>query len=217
MGGVPRYLNILMKVRIMKRSNDKFLFYGLVLWLLAIYPISAMLPGWASFENGPIENAQAGVLFLFSGMCLLFYCNQSLPHRKMWLPSAGVFLILAGRELSWGRVFFTTGYDPESGPIVISASDMPFYTEIHVMVGVFAVLCLVGLIRWVPWKQIFRDIPVPWMRLVMLIICVILVTLGDHHSMFHTIRDQMIEELAELLMYLQLGEIAWYYRQRIKE
>lgn len=197
------------------KNTDTRISIILVLLLVAIYPLSGLLPGWTSFENGPIENAQVVVLLLFAFMCFQYYRNLAVPHRKMWLPAGVVFLILAGRELSWGRVFFTTGYDPESGPLIIAASEMPFHTEIHAFVGVLSVLCLAGLIRWVPWRQVLRHIP--WGNLLLIGICITLVTLGDHHVIFYTIRDQLIEEMAELLLYVTLGATARYYRHQIKE
>lgn len=189
----------------------------LILYALLLYPVSGMLPDWASFENGPIENAQVLLLLLCGGMCVWFARHTLLsPAQKIWLPSAGIFLILALRELSWGRVFFIRAYSEAGEPILISSSEMPFYTAIHACVGFIAVLCLYFLVRFVPWKHIFKEIPFPWIHFLAIIICIVLTTLGDHHSLFHTIRDQQIEELAELLMYALLGHTAWYYYLKLE-
>lgn len=76
----------------------------LFLYLLLIYPLSGMLPDWASFENGPLENAQVIVLLGGALLCIHFaHYSQGSPTHGMWLPSAVVFLILAFRELSWGE------------------------------------------------------------------------------------------------------------------
>lgn len=190
----------------------------LFLYLLLIYPLSGMLPDWASFENGPLENAQVIVLLGGALLCIHFaHYSQGSPTHGMWLPSAGIFLILAFRELSWGRVFMVKGYSAIGEPIIPGSSEMPFHTAIHVGVGIAAVLCLYFLIRYAPWKRIFREIRLPLAQLVLIVICIALNTLGDHHAMFHTMRDQIIEELAELLMYLTFCHTAWYYYRKIEE
>lgn len=190
----------------------------LFLYLLLIYPLSGMLPDWASFENGPLENAQVIVLLGGALLCIHFaHYSQGSPTHGMWLPSAGIFLILAFRELSWGRVFMVKGYSAIGEPIIPGSSEMPFHTAIHVGVGIAAVLCLYFLIRYAPWKRIFREIRLPWAQLALIVICIALNTLGDHHAMFHTMRDQLIEELAELLMYLTFCHTAWYYYRKIEE
>ena len=190
----------------------------LFLYLLLIYPLSGMLPDWASFENGPLENAQVIVLLGGALLCIHFaHYSQGSPTHGMWLPSAGIFLILAFRELSWGRVFMVKGYSAIGEPIIPGSSEMPFHTAIHVGVGIAAVLCLYFLIRYAPWKRIFKEIRLPWAQLALIVICIVLNTLGDHHAMFHTMRDQLIEELAELLMYLTFCHTAWYYYRKIEK
>lgn len=190
----------------------------LFLYLLLIYPLSGMLPDWASFENGPLENAQVIVLLGGALLCIHFaHYSQGSPTHGMWLPSAVVFLILAFRELSWGRVFMVKGYSAIGEPIIPGSSEMPFHMAIHVGVGIAAVLCLYFLIRYAPWKRIFKEIRLPWAQLALIVICIVLNTLGDHHTMFHTMRDQIIEELAELLMYLTFCHTAWYYYRKIEE
>ena len=190
----------------------------LILYALAIFPVSSLLPNWASFENGPLENAQVIVLLGGALMCAHFahYTHRS-PTHGMWLPSAGIFLILAFRELSWGRVFMVERYSEIGEPILIASSAMPYRTAIHAAVGIVAVLCLYLLIRHVPWKRLFKEIRLPWAQLALIVICIALNTLGDHHAMFHTIRDQMIEELAELLMYFTFCHTAWYYYLKIEK
>ena len=74
----------------------------LLLYALALFPLSCLLPGWVSYENGPLENME--VLVLLGGALQSLYFSrlaQDSSTRGMWLPSAGVFLLLALRELSW--------------------------------------------------------------------------------------------------------------------
>ena len=129
----------------------KLAFLLLFLYLLLIYPLSGMLPDWASFENGPLENAQVAVLVGGALLCAYFSRRTAGSHTHgMWLPSAGIFLILAFRELSWGRVFLVKGYTEIGEPILPGSSEMPFHTAIHVGVGIAAILCLYFLVSGDP-------------------------------------------------------------------
>lgn len=182
------------------------------LWLALIFPVSAYLPDWVSFENGPVENAQVAVLLAFGVMCFYFGGQAAkIGGYRIWRPAGVIFWILAARELSWGRALMPIGYSETSGPILMASKDLPFYTEIHAAVGIMAAGSLYFIIRYTPWRRIFREIPFPWMNIAAAVVCMSLVTLGDHGSIYHTMRDQQIEELAELLLYVTLGYTAWYY------
>ena len=182
--------------------------YLLILYALLIFPVSGYLPAWTSFENNLFENAQVIVLLFGSLMCLQFSRQTAgSPTHGMWLPSAGAFLLLAFRELSWGRVFLIKGYSDIGEPILIASGDMPFR----------AVLCLYFLVRHAPWKCIFREISFPWLHLLLFLAGIVFSTWGDHHTIFYTMRDQVIEEMAELLMYLVLCHMAWYYYLKIEK
>lgn len=181
------------------------------LYALLIFPLSFVLPYWTNVENGPIENTQVLVLLGGCALCLRYSREARPALSHMWRSAAGIFLLLALRELSWGRVFFPLGYTETGEPILMASADMPFHTEIHIAVGLFGALCLYGLLRYTPWQQVFHSIVFPWKHFVLLAFCMTLVTLGDHHAIFHTLQDQTIEELSELLLHLTLCHTAWYY------
>lgn len=200
-----------------KPAGYRFSLYALFLFLALIYPLSGFFPDWVSFENGPIENLQVIALTGSALQCLLYRSETRGKLRGMWLSGAGIFFILAFRELSWGRVFLVQGYSDIGEPIFLAAADMPFRTEIHAAVGVLAVLCLFLLVRHTPWKEIWQNRLFPLPQFLLVIAGVTLCTLGDHKAIFHTLRDQQIEEMGELLMYLALCHGAWYYRLKLKK
>lgn len=61
-----------------------------------------------------------------------------------------------------------------------------------------------------PWKQFLTNATFPWIHVALIIIGILLSTWGDHHTIFYSMRDQVIEEMAELLMYLALYHAARY-------
>lgn len=196
-------------------ASYRYSLCALFLFLALIYPLSGIFPDWVSFENGPIENLQVVALAGGALQCLLYRSRERGKLRGLWLSGAVIFFILAFRELSWGRVFMVRGYAENGEPVFLAASEMPFRTEIHALVGVLALLCLYLLVRHAPWKKILKNRLFPLPQFLLIIAGVTLCTLGDHKAFFHTLRDQQIEEMGELLMYLALCHSAWYYRRKL--
>lgn len=194
----------------------RFVMGALLLYLALIFPVSAYLPDWVSFENGPVENAQVAVLAAFGVLCAGFFVKTDAPWGRMWLAAGTTFWVLAARELSWGRALFPIGYSEKSGPILVPASEWPYHTDVHIIAGAVTLVCLAVILRYAPWRRIFREISFPWLNLALVIIGMTLSTLGDHGSIYHTMRDQQIEEMGELLLYAALGVTAWYYYIKMK-
>lgn len=182
----------------------------LVLWAVLIVPLSFWLPIETSFENGLFENLQVAALLGGAVLCVGF-ASRTPSGLAMWRAAAGVFLILALRELSWGRVFLVKGYTELGEPILPASSEMPFHDLIHGAVGLAAVVCLYFIVRRTPWKRVVKAVPFPALHVVLLIVGAVLSAWGDHHTIFYSLQDQVIEEMAELLTYLVLCHLAWHY------
>lgn len=149
---------------------------------------------------------------LFSA-CFFFRRTKNQKFHLMWLSAAGYFLLLLGREMSWGRIFFQSGMDAH-GPTFISMSSVPGHQYIHGGISIYTAIVLVSLIWLVPWKKIFHEIPFPKLGFAILVASAILAACGDKGLLFHSYLDSNIEELAELLAYVLQGAFAaWYYKQ----
>ncbi len=120
----------------------------------------------------------------------------------MWLTTRGLFLLLIGRELSWGRVFFQTK---------MTESQIPHNTLINVFLGVFITLLVIGVIFTIPWKAILFKVPVPWTYFILILIGVIFSLIGDHGWIFSGYRGETLEELGELSFYFLLDIMTLYY------
>ena len=82
----------------------------LILYALALVPFSAALPGWVSYENNLLENAQVIVLLGGALLCVHFaHYSQGSPTHGMWLPSAGIFLILLSASSHGGASSWSEG------------------------------------------------------------------------------------------------------------
>lgn len=187
---------------------------GIVVYFLLIVPVAFVMPNYLAWENGLLEMLQNLVLFFNVILCFSFFRKTAGQRfHKLWLAVSGYFLLLFGREISWGRIFFQIGMD-EHGPTFISMSSVPGHQYIHGGISIYTAIVLVSLIWLVPWKKIFHEIPVPKLGFAILIVTAVLAACGDKGLLFHSYVDSNIEELAELLSYImQGGFAAWYYKQ----
>lgn len=170
-----------------------------------------VMPPWLAWENGPIEMLQNIVLLGETMLCLYFFRQTAGQHiHKLWLAAAGYFLLLFGREISWGRVFFQRGID-EHGPYFISMNSVPGHEYIHGAIAIYTAVVLLAIIWTLPWKRAFREFPFPKIVFVILIAAAVLASCGDKGILFHSYVDANVEELAELLAYALQGWFAWRY------
>lgn len=205
-------------------SNERLFYFSVnsakyfsILFALAIIPLSAILPASISWENGPLEDFQ--VLLLFSGCLISLYFYKQAPHsrfRKMWLTTSGLFLLLTGRELSWGRVFFQTKLTTH-GPEFLSMSHIPHHMIINILLGCLILAVLAGTIFSVPWGKLFFDIPWPTSFIFLLFLGALLSTIGDHSWIFPSDQGENMEELGEILMYSLLLHLTLYYHYWLKK
>lgn len=200
-----------LEAQAIKRQFHKGLVILAVCAVLCFIPLLFTDPSFA-WENGPLEMAQNVVLFFETCLFLYFYRGaKGSRYQGLWLTTAGLFLILFGRELSWGRVFFFKEM-ASYGPAFYSLREIPYGFLVNWVVGALMLLTLFGLFRYAPWRDIWKEIPKPWVILAAVILMMVLSTLGDKEKILHTVFDQTIEEYAELLMYVLLGIGAyWYY------
>ena len=202
---------------VLKEGNsmpELILKVGIVVYFLLIVPVAFVMPEYLAWENGPLEILQNIVLFCDVVLCIiLFRKTAGKKFHLIWLSGAGYFLLLLGREMSWGRIFLQTGMD-QHGPTFIAMNAIPGHQYIHGGISIYTAAVLVSLIWLVPWKKLFHELPFPKLGFVILVLSAILAVCGDKGLLFHSHLDGNIEELAELLAYmLQGGFAAWYYKQ----
>jgi len=188
-----------------------------IVFTILIVPIAYVLPKTISWENGLLENLQVIILLVGELLSLGFYkksCQNKIHH--MWLWVSGVFFLLVGRELSWGRVFFQTKIT-EAGPEFIPMSQVPHHMLINVCIGFFIVMLVAGLINTVPWRIIFTKIPIPKLYLCLVVIGAVFSTIGDHGWIFLGYKGENVEELGELLVYFLMDMLGLYYYHYLNE
>ena len=98
-----------------------------ILCILAVIFIglSFVLPIEYSYENHFLENLEVVILFLGIVICIEkirdFILYDSI---KFYVASIIIYILMIGRELSWGRVFYTIGIDKKGEQIFLKLHEI---------------------------------------------------------------------------------------------
>ena len=133
----------------------------------------------------------------------------------VWILGALVFLLLLGREISWGRVFFLTGIG-RFGPEFTDQSQLAYYKFVKPFVAVLGVMILYGFYRWFPRKPVWQKLPFPKFPFAMLCLCAVISLLGDGGILKRLIGNAAaiaLEECTEVDIYFLLVYFVWYYHK----
>ena len=142
--------------------------------------------------------------------------NSSLSVSPgIWILGALIFLLLLGREISWGRVFFLTEIG-RFGPEFTDQSQLAYYKFVKPFVAVLGVMILYGFYRWFPRKPVWQKLPFPKFPFAMLCLCAVISLLGDGGILKLLIGNAAaiaLEECTEVDIYFLLVYFVWYYHK----
>ncbi|MEG6585056.1 hypothetical protein [Dendrosporobacter sp. 1207_IL3150] len=190
----PRFLKVFTPVTVM-----------CLFFLLAIIPAGLLLPPEWGRENGPIENAQVLIIIL---TCIAAVtasrCDVGSTATKQLMGySVPILIIIALRELSWGRVFYPNGTD---GFLPLKA--LWYGKYVYPIIGITLLFILAIMV----FKRLYKEIVhwakngrFPIVEVVILVVSLIAADFAEHRS--HSIlgnRQTLFEELFELTMYFSL-------------
>lgn len=169
-----------------------------ILFLLAIFPLTSLLPVELAFENHFIENAQVIILFLGALYCY-FLARIEKKFAKLFRTGQALFTLLALREMSWGRIFFQDGVNEFGAPTFVQMSAFPLHALVNFLIGVYIISVLVALVVFVPWKNFLP----PPKFFYACFLTLLLATAGERNWIYDFAPEgEMLEELAETLCYL---------------
>lgn len=184
--------------------------WALLAALVACYPVSLFLPLSWGREAGVLENLQ--VMTLLSGfvMALIVFVRRR-PERTAMLAlwAAPVWLLLAGRELSWGRAWRAVPGVDAAGRAL---PPEPLWFQPLVWP---AAALLVGWLVYSAWHYRIDEVvrlafvrSAPWLLLLVALGAAVGSTCAEGHMSCHldlvAARAQVFEELVELLAYVAL-------------
>lgn len=119
-----------------------------ILCILAIIFIglSFVLPIEYSYENHFLENLEVVILFLGIIICIGkirdFILYDSI---KFYVASIIIYILMIGRELSWGRVFYPIGMDKNGEQIFVKVHELWYGSVVYPMVGILILIVLILL------------------------------------------------------------------------
>lgn len=119
-----------------------------ILCILAIIFIglSFVLPIEYSYENHFLENLEVVILFLGIVICIGkirdFILYDSI---KFYAASIIIYILMIGRELSWGRVFYPIGMDKNGEQIFVKVHELWYGSVVYPMVGILILIVLILL------------------------------------------------------------------------
>jgi hypothetical protein len=163
---------------------------------------------WA-VENGPIEWLQVVVLGGIWFLAVTFSFSATRNSRKLFLWSVPLWLLMIGRELSWGRVFLHN-----------ADGKMPKMSELwygqYVEQAIFIVMIIIlgelfkhGLFAEV--RKRIREGRVPLVDIAIVVVGAVIASLIEHYGAgLLGDRESVFEEVAELATYSVLLVIVAY-------
>lgn len=119
-----------------------------ILCILAIIFIglSFVLPIEYSYENHFLENLEVVILFLGIVICIGkirdFILYDSI---KFYVASIIIYILMIGRELSWGRVFYPIGMDKNGEQIFVKVHELWYGSVVYPIVGILILIALILL------------------------------------------------------------------------
>lgn len=176
-----------------------------LLLVVLLFPLGILLPSWWSWENGPIENTQ--VVILSAGVVLSWsaahHNRDDNQMRKLWLWTIPVWLLIIGRELSWGRVFFDPVTVGPDGPIFPSICAIWYGRYVYPAITIVTIVTLYGLWHNFNWIKIKQRWCIPAIDGILLILAAIAAQLVFERDLIAAFEpySQMLEEWSELIVY----------------
>ena len=180
-----------------------------ILCILAVIFIglSFVLPIEYSYENHFLENLEVVILFLGIVICIGkirdFILYDSI---KFYVASIIIYILMIGRELSWGRVFYPIGMDKNGEQIFVKVHELWYGSVVYPMVGILIliVLILLGVYFYQSRRQgIYWYIPLGEF-LFFIVTSILGQCVFDRGLVQFGNYNQLLEESCEIIAYIAL-------------
>ncbi|MBQ5587785.1 MAG: hypothetical protein IIU73_04115 [Selenomonadales bacterium] len=169
---------------------------GLVLFIALILFADTCVPWHIGNENGIFEILQSILLVIASFICIAKSCRAKGRTRYLWIAGTIFCLLMLGRELSWGRVFFPVDAEGKFPPI----EAIPYGPFVHPTVKVLLLATVILLIRGRLFTYL-RTHKLPWDMIILLVITIVTVLDADKIRLIPFANDMLVEEMGETYAY----------------
>ncbi|MPL68867.1 hypothetical protein SDC9_14600 [bioreactor metagenome] len=179
----------------------------LSLLILAAAPLMAnWIPEQWGWENSVVEWLQVAVLAL--GLLL----SWKQPSGSFGLFTTPIWLILIGRELSWGRVLFPLGVNAH-GPYFPALKQLWYGQAVYPIVAILLLGWIFAIIKYKLYKvplAMIKNKTFPWINLAITFLGVV-----TTHFSEHILHLQKVEEIAETVVYVGFIVLALQIKQAV--
>ena len=193
-------------------------------WLLLFgvflsYFISPYLPVAWGWENGLLEWLQVAILVL--GLVLNYIWWQeaksanNFSNSRFLAGAIPLWLLMIGRELSWGRVFYLNGFDAVNGPSFLKLDQLPYGFLVNPLLAIIIVVWLYVVIKYALYKipyELLKERRFPVAELVITVLAFAFADLGEKK-----LHLQSMEEFNECLAYLGLILTAYCVKTALRK
>lgn len=188
----------------MSRFSISHLIWGLILLFLLFASFNAWLPQSFAGEEGPLEPMQVVILFIGSFVCAMKARSSTGRTHCLWIAGILFCFLLAGREISWGRIFFERTANGDFMPL----QALPFGPIVHPLIGIMIVSIIALLIRG-KVVHYFRthDLPL-FLHLLLMTSILIVLDAEKFHLLPHPFHS-VIEETCETYAYAVFAYILY--------
>lgn len=186
--------------------------------VLLSYFISPYLPVSWGWENGFLEWLQVVIL----AVGLVLNCkwwhdaksNGNHSRERFLLWASPLWLLMIGRELSWGRVFYPNGFNAVNGPSFVSLAQLPYGSIVNPMLAAVIVVWLFAVIKYGLYKipyQLLKEKRFPVSELAITILALAVAGFGEKK-----LHLPVMEEFNECVAYLGLILTAYRIKNALK-
>ncbi len=197
----------------------KYCKWLLLAGVLLSYFITPYLPVSWGWENSLLEWLQVAILVLG----LLLTCTwwqearstEDIPAARFLMWAVPLWVLMIGRELSWGRVFYPSGFHAIDGPSFLPLSQLPYGAFVNPLIAVIIVVWLYGVIKYGLYKvpyTLVKEHKFPVTALVITIFAFVSAELGEKH-----LHLQNMEEFDECFAYLGLILTAYCVKNALRK
>ncbi|MCP4354630.1 MAG: hypothetical protein GY793_03155 [Proteobacteria bacterium] len=169
-------------------------------------------------ENGPIESLEIATLTIGATLGFLEY-KKNHKYSNVFLTIGLLLTLFIGRELSWGRVFFTD----EAGEIIRSG-DWKYKLYARYALGIYLVTMLTHAIKTkfiTTGFNLFKKCPIVAFDFLLMALMAVMSIIGEKYysvvlpKNLHYLHFA-IEESAEVVMYFAASLVIYYYAKQAR-
>jgi len=193
--------------------------YVLMMIIISAYFVGSYLPPSWGWENSPLEWSQV-VILLIGALLTGKWWQEARSVRqdryaRFFAWGIPLWILLAGREMSWGRVFYLKGIDAVTGPSFIPVSQLPYGPMIYPVLGAVVVLCLFAIIKHKLYRipyELFQQGRFPIGELLLLIFAIIVANIAEKKMHY-----EIMEEIVECIAYLTIILITYRIKVNLEQ